>query len=123
MLQFRLLAVVRLARRQEGRRDLHAAGRAKARVAALVRHQRAVADAGKHGQRRRQLVGVGELRDPLRGDEGGDLDAAQPGERQARHQLALRGGGDRVGLVLQPVARTDLVERAPRARSPTRYFP
>ena len=58
-----------------------------------------------------QLVGVGELRDPARRDEARDLDALEPGGDQRLDQAQLAHGADRGRLVLQPVARADLVDR------------
>ena len=52
--------------------------------------------------------GIGHLRHPFRADEAGDLDVRQAGLLQPLHQLDLVGGGHRLRLVLQAVARTDL---------------
>src|SRR5262249_33184985 len=57
------------------------------------------------------LGGVGELRDPLRVHERADLDVGQPGVAERVDEGDLRVGRDHARLVLQPVARADLVDR------------
>ena len=61
--------------------------------------------------RARHLAAVGQLRDPLRVHEAGDLDRLQPRLGQRVDQTDLVLGRDHAGLVLQPVARPDLVDR------------
>ncbi len=62
---------------------------------------------------RHQLGGVGELGHPLRVDEAGGLDDRQPGRDQPADELCLDVGRHQRLLVLQAVARTDLVDRDP----------
>ena len=60
-----------------------------------------------------QLGGVGQLRDPAGVDEGGRLDDGQPGGQQPPHELLLDLHRDHALLVLQAVARADLVDPHP----------
>ena len=80
--------------------------------AALVGHQHGALDAlgTKAGH---QLGGVGQLRHPARVDEGGGLDDRQPGGQQPPHELLLHLHRDDALLVLQAVARADLVDPHP----------
>ena len=66
-------------------------------------------------QRPEQFVGVGELGDGPRPDEAGGLDLAEPGRGEAGQELQLGRDRDRLGLVLEPVARPDLVDPDPLA--------
>ena len=77
-----VLAVVGLARRHEERGDRQRGG-AQPLVARFVRHQRAVGRARRSRDDAAQLVGVGELRDPLRRHERRDLDAREAARRRA----------------------------------------
>ena len=111
----------RLRRRGEDR-DLRGAGRPRRRVALQVRRQRAIDDARRArdpGQHRRA---VGHLRHPLRADEARDLDMAEAAAGQEVDERDLLRRRDRPRLVLQPVARADLVDRHaithPRAPAP-----
>ena len=91
-------------------RDVAAAQLQRAVEAALVGHEhRQVAAAV--AEQAHQLSRVGELRDPLRVHERRRLDDRQPGVEQPRDQLGLDLGRDQGGLVLQPVAGADLVDR------------
>ena len=84
-----------------------------------VRDEDRIADTGRPRQRREQRVGIGELGDPVRTHEAGRLDLAQPGRDERLDEATLVVGGDGRGLVLEAVARTDLVhaDRAATARS------
>ena len=62
---------------------------------------------------RHHLDRVGELRDPLGVHEAGRLDDRQPGGDQPPDELDLDLDGDDGLLVLEPVARADLVDRDP----------
>jgi hypothetical protein len=90
----------------EGRR----AGGLSARHAPLVGDEHGVDDAGRRRQRGEQLVGVGELRDRLRGDEARRLDLAQARRHQPLDEAALGRERDRGRLVLQAVPWPDLVD-------------
>ncbi len=78
--------------------------------AALVRHQHRVADTCPPFEASHQLVGVGQLRDRRGRDEAGGLDLAQPRVGQEPDERQLVVGADRRLLVLETVARTDLVD-------------
>jgi hypothetical protein len=81
--------------------------------AALVRHQYGCPDAGRQIDPGQQFGGVGELGHPLGVDEAGGLDRGQPGRGQPVDELGLDLEVDDRVLVLQPVARPDLVDRHP----------
>ena len=66
-----------------------------------IAHAGLARDAGHH------LGVVRHLRHPLGADKAGDLDLFQAGGLQAVHQFDLDGGGHRLLLVLQAVARAD----------------
>ena len=107
-----VLLVVRLRRRQEDRHLLHA--RVERLLQALaVGHQAGVDHALLALDAARHVAGVGELRDPLRVDEAGDLDVREAGRGERVDHGDLVAGGDRPRLVLQAVARADLVDRHP----------
>ena len=81
--------------------------------AALVGHQHRAVAGPASPEQRHQLGGVGELGHPLRVHEAGRLDDRQPGGEQAADELGLDLGRDQRLLVLQAVARADLVDRDP----------
>ena len=98
--------------------DCHAEGHAAAAgsqgavVATLVEYQpgklyRPVAVRQQRGPG--NIVRIGHLRNRQRMDEAGKLDVAQTRRHQVVDQGQFLGGGHRGFLVLQPVARTDLV--------------
>src|SRR5450631_32920 len=60
-----------------------------------------------------QLRGVGELRDPFRWHEGCRLDHVEPGGHQTPDELGLDLHRDQALLVLESVARSDLVDGDP----------
>ncbi len=78
--------------------------------AALVGHQHGEVDA-VGAQARHQLLGVGQLRHPARVHEAGRLDDRQPGGEEPAYELLLDLDGHQGLLVLQAVARSDLVDR------------
>ncbi len=91
-------------------RDLgHARGQGPVQ-AALVRHEDRIADAGLSRQRREELFGVGELRDPARVHEAGGLDRPEPRVGETGDELGLDLHRYDRGLVLQAVTRADLVD-------------
>ena len=56
-------------------------------------------------------MGIGKLRNPLRGNEARDLDRGQACYRQCVDERDLAFGGHEPRQVLKPVARSDLVYR------------
>ena len=80
---------------------------------ALVGHQHRQVATAVGAEPGHQLLGVGELRHPLRVHEAGRLDDRQPGGDQPAYELRLDVGGHDRLLVLQAVARADLVDRDP----------
>ena len=76
-----------------------------------VRHQHRVAHPGLADDAGHDGGVVAHLRHPLRADEAGDLDLLQPGGLEPVHQLDLDARVDRLLLVLQAVARADIVDR------------
>ena len=77
---------------------------------ALVRHEHRVVDAVAPFQHGDQLLGVGELGHPLRVHEAGGFQRGEPGVGEPAQELRLhRDRNDRL-LVLQSVARADLVD-------------
>ena len=76
--------------------------------AALVGDQHRDAHFRRHVDPREHLCGVGQLRDHVGAHEARHLQPAQAGARERVDQLDLALGGDRLGLVLKAVARTDL---------------
>jgi hypothetical protein len=99
---------VRLRRRHEDR-DLAHAGGERGVEAAAVGHQARQDHAVSARHAARDLGGVGQLRDPLRADEAGDLDPRQAAVDQRGDERDLVGGRDVARLVLQAVAGPDLV--------------
>src|SRR5450756_1944642 len=107
--------------RERVRRCRKDGDRVRARVgrpgeAAGVRHQHWVADAGPSRERRQDLVGVGELGDPVWSHEARRLDLAQAGRHEQLDEAHLGRRRDRRGLVLEAVARSDLVDADARWR-------
>ena len=92
-------------------RDLAHAVLERAIEAALVRDEHRVAHAVAQGQPAEQVFGVGELRHPLRVHEAGGFDDLQAGVAEAVDELGLDLDRDDRRFVLQPVARSDLVDR------------
>ncbi len=89
------------------------AGRRRPGQAALVGHQHRVAHGSARARRRQarqQQVGIRELRDGPWRDEAGGLDLAQAGRHEQLDEVALDVRGDRHRLVLEAVARADLVD-------------
>src|SRR6478672_3476806 len=100
-----------LGRRAEDR-DVLAAELQRPVEAAVVRHQhREVGAAGT--QAGHQVGGVGELGHPPGVHEAGRLDDREPGRQEPFDELGLDLGRDQGLLVLQAVARPDLVDRDP----------
>ncbi len=64
-----------------------------------------------------EVGGVGQLRHPLRVHEARRLDDGQAGSHQATYELGLGRGRHERRLVLQSVARADLVDRDPTRES------
>ena len=86
-------------------------GRERAVEAALVGHQhRTLPPKPLLAEQAEQLLGVGELGDPARVDERRGLEDARPGSGKPTDELGLDRGGHDGRLVLQAVARPDLVE-------------
>ena len=85
-------------------------GRLGALQAAHVRDEDRIADAGRAREAGHQRIRVGELRDRPRGDEARRLDLAQAGVGQELDEARLGRGRDRERLVLEAVARPDLVD-------------
>ena len=96
-------------------RDVAAAELEGAVESAFVRHQHGQLLAGLAelalDQQAHQLGGVGQLGHPLGVHEAGGLDDGQAGGEQAPDELGLRLDRDDALLVLQAVARADLVDR------------
>jgi hypothetical protein len=57
-----------------------------------------------------EVVGVGELWDPLGGNEARDLDTSKASGHERVDQAQLLAQGDREALVLETVARRDFVK-------------
>jgi hypothetical protein len=105
-----VLLVVRLRRTHEHRDLLHTGGKRRLE-AAPVRHERAHPHTRGTAHTARDLDRVRELRDPLRRHEARDLDVANSRRDQRVDEADLLAGRDLAGLVLQAVARPDLVDR------------
>ena len=100
----------RLGRAAEDR-DVAAAELERAVEAALVGHQHRAAHGPTSPSIAHQVLGVGELRAPTRVDERWSPRRSAAGREQPPDQLGLHLGRDQRRLVLEPVARSDLVDR------------
>ena len=110
-----VVPVERLRRRREDG-DLAHSRLHRALEAPHVRHERRITRAARPVDPPVDLLGVGELGDRLRGDEGADLDRLQPGVRQEVDEFDARFDGEGLRLVLQAVAGADLVDRDARRK-------
>ena len=82
----------------------------RALEALLVGHEHRVAHARRLADPPEDLLRVGELRHRARRDERADLDGRQSRLRQQVHERDARLDRDRLRLVLETVARPDLVD-------------
>jgi hypothetical protein len=78
--------------------------------AALVRDEHRRLDRRRELEPLKHLLGVGELRDHVRPDEGRDLDALEPARREQTDQSELVVRRDDLRLVLEAVARPHLAD-------------
>jgi len=78
--------------------------------AAAVGHQHPEPGVELRAQAAHQVLRVGHLGDPLRGDERGGFDGRHAGFEEVADELLLDLGGDRVGPVLEAVTGSHIDE-------------
>ncbi len=98
--------------------DVGGPGRDGTGDAAAVEGQRRVRHLLGRGQAGQDLGGVAHLRDLLRVDEGGHLQAGETGGHQGLGDGELAGGGDDDVLVLEAVAQEHVGELDPHLSAP-----